>query len=395
VNKQQSTVKRAILAKSLDEFYQLIQDANDQINGLIVEGECPDADIDIRVAYQNSFATLAGYATLDGGQCRTINSVREEITRYADDKKRKKPLNVLLHAEPGAGKSHFVECLARSMSSSHAMGFVNANMTSVMSSRDMAVSLDDVRNLKVGDKLPLLFLDEFDSNQGAAYALLLPLLWDGALVIDGRTLRTGKLVMVLAGSSPDIAAAVLESRSMKSASVGVDGDSATVVTRGVGGRGKLVDLVSRINGKDIVIPRLENRRPDKVCMALAMLSARFGSELTSVPWALLKFIGTMQFRHGVRSIGNLVDQISLSSMRDGGLTLADINLPFMSKDEIKSTHLAMHLVDSAGEEGVMSKWRKARECDKVVRFEDKPGFWTRLSKGLIDELPEQKWTSPH
>jgi hypothetical protein len=40
----------------------------------------------------------------------------EHIAAYARDPSRKRPLNILLHAEPGSGKRHFVECLSRAMS---------------------------------------------------------------------------------------------------------------------------------------------------------------------------------------------------------------------------------------------------------------------------------------
>jgi hypothetical protein len=51
-------------------------------------------------------------------------------------------------------------------------------MASLHSIDDLTQPLDEIRNLKVVDRLPILFLDEFDSNP-ANFPMLLPLMWDG------------------------------------------------------------------------------------------------------------------------------------------------------------------------------------------------------------------------
>ena len=63
---------------------------------------------------------------------------------------------------------------------------------------DFTKPLDAVRNLKVNDKLPLLFLDEFDCDD-RNYPILLPLLWDGELQVGQRDLKVGKVVIILGG----------------------------------------------------------------------------------------------------------------------------------------------------------------------------------------------------
>ena len=75
---------------------------------------------------------------------------------------------------------------------------VDYNMANLQSIEDLSQPLDAIRNLKVIDKLPILFLDEFDSDK-RNYSLLLPLLWDGELHIGHSNLMLGKLVIILAG----------------------------------------------------------------------------------------------------------------------------------------------------------------------------------------------------
>src|SRR5436853_4340210 len=79
--------------------------------------------------------------------------------------------------------------------------------------------------------------------------------------------------------------------------------------------GKLVDLLSRINGGIINIPDLDlrsehrDRRVDKVCIAVGLSKARFGDDLSEMPRSLLRFIAHTTFRYGVRSIAHLIDLI--------------------------------------------------------------------------------------
>jgi hypothetical protein len=66
-------------------------------------------------------------------------------------------------AVPGAGKSHFIKQLARKMEADRVQA-VTFNMATMQSTDDMAQPVDELRNLKVNDRFPLLFLDEFDSD---------------------------------------------------------------------------------------------------------------------------------------------------------------------------------------------------------------------------------------
>ncbi len=57
--------------------------------------------------------------------------------------------------------------------------------------------------------------------------------------------------------------------------------------------GKLIDLVSRINGGEIEIPPMDlvengrDRRADKICLTISLLRARFGTDLELIPLSSL------------------------------------------------------------------------------------------------------------
>jgi hypothetical protein len=292
---------------------------------------------------------LPGYATLDTDHTRQIGGLISTIQRYVDDGSQKRPLNFLMLASPGAGKSHFIKCIAEKLR----ISAITFNMAGLQKHEDLIPPLDAARNLKVEDRIPLLFLDEFDSRPGDL-PLLLPLLWDGELNLGQRDLKLGKLVIVLAGSDPSLPVTMDNARSMREA-----------VSTKEGGNPKLIDLLSRINGGVVPIPPFYDaakgidRRPDKVCVAVQILRQRFGHKLRTVPLALLNFVARANFRYGVRSIAHL---ISLIPQKENAteLKLSDLKLPLSTVNALKDSSLAYHLLHDDQVHGVVNLWKEAK-----------------------------------
>jgi hypothetical protein len=235
---------------------------------------------------------------------------------------------------------------------------VTFNMASLESVDDFIQPLEEVRNVKVVDKIPLLFLDEFDSDP-RNYSLLLPLLWDGELSVGQRRLRIGKVVTILAGSGGAISAVMKNAKSMRP-----EADDNV---------GKLPDLLSRINGGELTIPNLDevsanrDRRVDKICLTIALLSQRF-DKLNSVPWAFLKFIAETKFRYGVRSISHLIDLIPSQDPNKDVLAVSELQLPLGSAKALKGSSLAFHLVAEDGPAAIIETWKNAKASDVLVKF---------------------------
>ncbi|HEY2499223.1 MAG TPA: hypothetical protein VGK24_19360 [Candidatus Angelobacter sp.] len=318
----------------------------------------PDARCALAIAESESL--LKGYATLDDQHRAEIANLIQQITAYLRDATRKRPFNSLMLAAPGAGKSHFIKQLAGAMKGDRVQA-VTFNMATMQSPDDMAQPVDELRNLKVNDRFPLLFLDEFDSDP-SRYASLLPLLWEGTLHIGHRDLRLGKAVIVLAGSNPDLPKAMDQSAKM-----GLDGDS----SKESAPTGKLVDLLSRINGGVINIPDFDlrtgdrDRRVDKVCVTIALLKDRFGDQLTTIPRSLLRFIAHTTFRYGVRSIAHLIDVIDSGAFRSGTLNGAALGLPTNSEKALQESSLRLHLLDKDQGFGIVNRWEEFVK-DKTV-----------------------------
>jgi hypothetical protein len=320
---------------------------------------------------------LKGYATLDDQHRAEITKLTQRIAAYLRDASRKRPFNALMLAAPGAGKSHFIKQLASAMADDRVQA-VTFNMATMQSAEDMAQPVDELRNLKVNDRFPLLFLDEFDSDP-SRYPALLPLLWDGELHVGHRDLKLGKAVIVLAGSNPDLPKAMDHSAKMR---LDADGAEEFVPT------GKLVDLLSRINGGVINIPDLDlrtadrDRRVDKVCVTVALLRARFGPDLTEIPRSLLRFIANTKFRYGVRSIAHFIEIIDSRAFRDGSLRIAELHLPLMSESALQDSSLKLHLLDKDQGFGIVNRWKEFAKDKKTVNLSDALRSWINLSTGF-------------
>lgn len=307
---------------------------------------------------------LPGYATLDEQHIKSITNLVAAIKVYANDTSQKRPLVFLMLASPGAGKSHFIKCIAMQLTSLK-VGAITYNMAGLRTGEDMIPPLDAARNLKVEDRIPLLFLDEFDSSPGHV-PMLLPLLWDGDVTIGQRDLKLGKVVIVLAGSDPSLPATMEDARSMREEARAAQGNSP-----------KMIDLLSRINGGVFSIPpfydagQALDRRADKVCIIVHLLRQRFGSDLREAPLCLLRFAARAEFRYGVRSIAHLVSMIpyraDIKTLRTN-----DLVLPLESAAKLKNSSLAYHLLHQDQAYGVEKLWKECLggDCQIPVRSDD-------------------------
>jgi hypothetical protein len=334
------------------------------IRDLILKDEPNSIDIDIISEYRRSTMTLGSYVTLDWQHKLDINKIKRRILNYSSDVSQKRPLNILMIASPGSGKSHFIKCLAEKLKSDN-VGAITYNMASFQNIDDLLEPLEEVRNMKVQDIFPILFLDEFDSIP-SNYHLLLPLLWDGEIHVGHRDLKLGKIIIILAGSDPNITKIITDCQNMGEESFQIKDDR------------KLADLLSRINGGTFKIPDLDlvkgntDRRVDKICLTLSLLQWRFGENLQIVPWTLLNFIGKTKFRYGVRSITHFIDLIPLPDEINEKLILEDLKLPLNTEKELKGSSLAYHIKADNDIASIIKEWERLKNYDSYVRFKEAP-----------------------
>ena len=122
--------------------------ARDHIHRLAIDG-APKALSPIdQLLFASSCAasesSLPGYATLDDKHAADIDTLITLIEEYIDDPSRRRPLNFLMLASPGAGKSHFIDCVARRMHR-HKVVPNTFNMASMSTNDELIRPLDDAR----------------------------------------------------------------------------------------------------------------------------------------------------------------------------------------------------------------------------------------------------------
>jgi hypothetical protein len=302
---------------------------------------------------------LPGYATLEAEHIRQIDQAVDEINRYYQDTSKTRPLNFLLHAAPGSGKSQFIRCIGNRLGPG--VTTVIYNMTAMQKHEDLVHPLDEARNVKISNKLPLLFLDEIDANPRSNYPLLLPLLGDGGLTMGRQDLKLGKIVIVLAGSSSELPRMIKRARTLTEESSEEKSDDIP----------KVVDLLSRVNGAVLEIPKLSEpaRRADKVCIAVRLLRGRFG-RLRSAPISLFRFIAhpMINFRYGVRSMQHLIDLLLFDWLKSPSSTGS--GLPLGSTTELRESSLAYHLQMGHDHEAhdILELWAECSKRDFQVRI---------------------------
>jgi|ERR1041385_1925937 chromosomal replication initiation ATPase DnaA len=122
VNKREklSTALKRRAINFLAEFPQpqvtSYQHAGDILNEVVCgasgKGINEEDNVMFLFAYALSGKALPKYATLDFTHICEINAVLAIIKHYSEDASQKRPLNFLMLASPGAGKSHFIRCMA-------------------------------------------------------------------------------------------------------------------------------------------------------------------------------------------------------------------------------------------------------------------------------------------
>lgn len=336
-------------------------------------------EIKIRPQYLFSQKTLFGYITLCWPHRENIHTIMDSIIAYANDTRRKRPLNIILQANPGSGKSHLIKCIATSLFN-YNIREVTFNMATLQNLNDLIQPLDVVRNLKVNDQLPLLFLDEFDTHDKFIPPLL-PLLWDGELQVANQNLKVGKVIIVIAGSRDKIKDDIDNAKKMQE-----------VIKTEVQ---KLPDLLSRINGGELVIPRLDedyehyNRKVDKVCIAISLLEKRFNHDLERIPWALLHFIANCKFRFGARSIAHLIDLIPSDSFQNNKINLDILNLQLNNIKSLEQSSLIYHIISDEGPSAIVKFWKQLKRIKIMVsiskRRKPEPKDPFKYSKSPFDK----------
>ena len=248
---------------------------------------------------------LPGYYVPASAQPR-VEGLADALSAYLSRPSQKRPFNILLRADPGSGKSYFVECLARRVRAlakgrgrdENLHPLLEVNLSAVASAAAFEEQLldvyNDIRDERAAGKTPVVMLDEFDSlvshgdsqdgrNDGMSRILakMLAPLWDGVFYTGHKARRLGGFVLIMVVSDPTF----LEQLDV--------------------GKGR--DFESRLDVRfELPSPSDPAEQfESNVRVALSMLVKHFGSDVEYVELAVLEALGSATIPRRNRGIDQL------------------------------------------------------------------------------------------
>lgn len=104
------------------------------------------------------------YVTRNIGFKEYVDDVRHLVQAYINKKKTERPLNILLAAPPGSGKSFFIKELIKTLNNVDNKAFEEVYIGSLDEIEELYGIFQRVQSLNLEGKLPFIFFDEIDAR---------------------------------------------------------------------------------------------------------------------------------------------------------------------------------------------------------------------------------------
>lgn len=141
--------------------------------------------------------------TVDRDEFEAYKSIKNLMSEYILSKNVVHPLCIAVFGTPGSGKSFGVTEVA-SCVAPNLIKKLDFNLSQFQTLSDLIISFHKVRDISLMGKIPLVFLDEFDSTFGKKLGWLkyfLAPMQDGIFREDNSTHPIGKAIFVFAGGT--------------------------------------------------------------------------------------------------------------------------------------------------------------------------------------------------
>jgi hypothetical protein len=239
------------------------------------------------------------------------------IRNYLETKAASEPLSIAVFGPPGSGKSFAVKQLLEKAQQGKAASILPFNVAQFRDFRDLAKAFHVVQDHALGDNVPFVFFDEFDSAHESKLGWLkyfLAPMQDGKFRDGETTYQIGRAIFFFAGGTKECFKDFFAQAKQP------DLDTA-----------KVPDFVSRLRGYlDIagINPELEHPVDDVLLIRRAiLLRALLRKNCKSIFDPITKvarmnedviraFLLTRKFEHGVRSMEAIVEMAAISLSRE-------------------------------------------------------------------------------
>lgn len=266
---------------------------------------------------------VGGFSTRNRGFYEHIAEVWDLIHHYVARPSACKPLNLLISAPPGSGKSFLVkQLLAGRDSKGPGVPYLELNVANMAKRDAIGPAWTFIRTMRENRLTPCVFFDEIDAKVDNDYLLkdLIMPMYDAAVIHDGAKLPLGPAVFIFAGSK-------LFEPTLKGSAENTDGKSvnfdewrirkeASIRTLGAANDAvpKIRDFVDRID-RCIIFPDAaiafegvdENVKSyEAIDLVLSMIHRHFGHVIGVEPAAAAALALTLQGGSSKRSAERLI-----------------------------------------------------------------------------------------
>jgi len=143
---------------------------------------------------------IGGLKSIDRWEIEAFHNIRNVILEYSKSKEQQ-PLSIAVFGTPGSGKSFGVKQIAKSLLGKDALGDVTFNVSQFSDETDLGAAFQQVRDIILKGKLPLVFFDEFDSDERKWLKYFLMPMQDGEFKDSSGVHPLGKCILVFAGGT--------------------------------------------------------------------------------------------------------------------------------------------------------------------------------------------------
>jgi hypothetical protein len=256
--------------------------------------------------------------TVDRNEIESLRNIKKLIEFYVVQKSFSNPLSIAVFGLPGSGKSFGVKEIAKGVLG-HDVPVLEFNLSQFSGSADLIGAFHQIRDEILKGTTPLVFWDEFDSQEYEYLQYLLAPMQDGSFQEGQVTHTIGKCIMVFAGGT-----------SYKMEAFGVFDKEKEAEKKDHFKLKKGPDFISRIHGFiNILGPnpgliQLPNGEwetdPDDVCypirraLFIRQILGLSASDHLEIDWGLLNaLLKVKKYKHGSRSLTNLLKNLKENS----------------------------------------------------------------------------------